>query len=66
MGQPKTVEQGVATALRAALDHSLGAQSGSYLADSEVEEVYDYARDEKMVDRLWELSEKLVGGKFVI
>lgn len=66
VGSPVAVEQGVATALRAALDPSLASQSGSYLADCEVEEVYEFAKDEKVVDRLWEVSEGLVGEKFVI
>ncbi|KAK5078594.1 hypothetical protein LTR64_002992 [Lithohypha guttulata] len=66
MGEGKTVEQGVATAIRAVVDPSLDGKNGSFLDDCEVVEVLDYARDDKLVESLWELSEKLVGEKFVI
>jgi len=64
MGEPKSLGQGVATTIRAAVDPGLVEESGSYLADCGVVEVREYARDEEMVTRLWRLSEELVGDRF--
>ena len=62
----KTVDQGCATTLVAALDPRLEASTGVYLEDGKVVEdglagVMD--RDGE-TDRLWELSERLVGEVF--
>lgn len=66
MGKPKNVEQGVATTIRAAVDPGLVGESGSYLADVQVEDVRGHAKDQELVEKLWELSEQLVGEKFEI
>jgi NAD(P)-dependent dehydrogenase (short-subunit alcohol dehydrogenase family) len=63
---PKSVEQGVTTTLVAALDPRIEGQSGSYLADAQIEPAYEYATDEGNAERLWKLSEELVGEKFDI
>lgn len=63
---PKSIEQGVATTLVATLDPRIEAQSGSYLADAKVEPAYEYATDPANAERLWKLSEELVGEKFDI
>ncbi|KAL9107009.1 MAG: hypothetical protein Q9227_008045 [Pyrenula ochraceoflavens] len=60
---PKTLEQGVATQLVAALDPGLEGQNGAYLEDCKVVEEADYARAEENVEKLWELSERVVGEK---
>ncbi|KIW73557.1 hypothetical protein PV04_01662 [Phialophora macrospora] len=65
-----SVDQGCATSLRAGLDDSLGPANyktdgqGIYLADANIAEPPAWAHDPKLADRLWELSEKLVGQKF--
>ncbi len=62
----KTLDQGCSTTLVAALDPSIESVSGAYLVNGDVAE---YPPLESSVtvedqDRLWELSEKLVGEKF--
>ncbi|KAF2660451.1 short-chain dehydrogenase [Lophiostoma macrostomum CBS 122681] len=65
----KTLSQGSATTLVAALDPELEGQSGAYLTDCGVEKeelVAEWAKDVdgKGAERLWGLSEKLVGEEF--
>ncbi|KDQ11789.1 hypothetical protein BOTBODRAFT_176980 [Botryobasidium botryosum FD-172 SS1] len=64
----KTVAQGAATHIVAAFDPSILPQSGSYLADGNVETatLAPHATDPEDAKKLWDLSEKLVGEKFVI
>ncbi|KAH8802824.1 hypothetical protein F5884DRAFT_803245 [Xylogone sp. PMI_703] len=66
----KTLQQGCSTHLRAALDPSLESSSDIYLQDcqltSDPANVYPYCLDPEAADKLWELSEKLVGQKFSI
>jgi NAD(P)-dependent dehydrogenase (short-subunit alcohol dehydrogenase family) len=64
--EPKQIEQGVNTTLIAALDPRIEAQSGAYLADAQVAPAYEYAADPDNAERLWKLSEQLVGEKFDI
>lgn len=53
MGQPKSIEQGVATTLVAALDPNIVGESGSYMVDCVIAEPVDeYARDPKMIKAL--------------
>jgi NAD(P)-dependent dehydrogenase (short-subunit alcohol dehydrogenase family) len=59
----KTIQQGCATALVAALDPSIAGLSGNYLEDGNVME-NNYAIDNENAERLWILSEELVGQKF--
>ena len=66
MNQPKTVEQGVSSTIRAAIDPSLEGQKGAFLQDTNVVEVAAYARHEDAIEDLWTLSERLVGSKFEI
>lgn len=63
---PKPIEQGVTTTLVAALDPRIEKQSGSYMADAQCEPAYEYAVNEANAERLWKLSEELVGEKFEI
>ncbi|EAA35201.2 NAD(P)-binding protein [Neurospora crassa] len=68
--QLKTVQQGCATTLRAALDPELekAGEDGVFLSDCQFtkdpELVAPRALDEEDAERLWGLSEELVGEKF--
>jgi NAD(P)-dependent dehydrogenase (short-subunit alcohol dehydrogenase family) len=69
--QLKTVEQGAATTLFAATAPELDGRGGLYLEDCRVAQVDDapeagegvrsYAVDPELAERLWEVSERLVG-----
>ncbi|KAI1616778.1 short-chain dehydrogenase [Exophiala viscosa] len=61
---PKPIDTGITTTLVAALDTRIEAQSGSYMADAKIDTAYEYATDDANAERLWELSEQLVGEKF--
>ncbi|KAI0157973.1 NAD(P)-binding protein [Hypoxylon sp. FL1284] len=60
----KSFTQIAATSLVAALDPGIPARSPAFLMDSHIEEPAAHASDPGTADRLWELSEKLVGQKF--
>lgn len=60
----KSLQQGCATQLRAALDPSLESHSGAYLDDCQVSELAVHQQAEAYTDEVWELSERLVGEKF--
>lgn len=59
----KTHDQGIATTLVAALDPALaGPQDNIFLSDCQFEDLKDHAKDVEIAERLWQLSESLVGG----
>jgi len=61
----KTLNECAATHVVAAFDPRLDGFNGAYLADGNVsDDVQPTARGEGDAERLWELSEKLVGEKF--
>jgi NAD(P)-dependent dehydrogenase (short-subunit alcohol dehydrogenase family) len=64
----KTVPEGASTNVVAAFDPRIVGKSGGYLVDCQVTEdptqVRAYALDEGNGERLWKLSEELVGEKF--
>ncbi|KAI4156773.1 MAG: hypothetical protein LQ340_000030 [Diploschistes diacapsis] len=65
----KTPERGVATHVYAAFEPSLKDHNGSYLQDSHIADPYvdtikPYAQDAVEANRLWSLSEEIVGQKF--
>ncbi|KAI6080317.1 NAD(P)-binding protein [Hypoxylon rubiginosum] len=60
----KTYTQIAATSLIAALDPEIPEKSPAYLMNSQIHEPAEYAKDPENADKLWELSEKLVGQKF--
>ncbi|KAL7625839.1 hypothetical protein AAE478_005062 [Parahypoxylon ruwenzoriense] len=60
----KTTTQIAATSLIAALDPELPAKSPAYLANSQIHELEDHAKDPESVEKLWKLSEELVGQTF--
>ncbi|EJD40484.1 NAD(P)-binding protein [Auricularia subglabra TFB-10046 SS5] len=59
---PKTLEQGCATTLVAALDP--GLPNGSYLDDCHPKNVKGKTQDEEHIDVLWRVSEKCTGETF--
>jgi hypothetical protein len=59
----KTLQQGCATTLVAALDPTIESQSGAYLWNGNVREEQPWTGVEDQ-EKLWELSEKLTGEKF--
>ena len=64
MNEPKSIQQGVATTLITALDPRIANLTGTYWADGQKEELRDYAASLENAQKLWTLSEKLVGEKF--
>ncbi|KAI1393013.1 NAD(P)-binding protein [Hypoxylon trugodes] len=60
----KSFEQIAATPLIAALDPEITAEAPAYLENSRIDETYEYAHDPKNAEKLWKLSEKLVGEEF--
>lgn len=62
----KTLEQGASTTIVAAFDPSIEGSSGAYLNDGRIDDgaVKAYAFDKENAERLWKLSEELVGEKF--
>jgi NAD(P)-dependent dehydrogenase (short-subunit alcohol dehydrogenase family) len=62
----ETLDEGTATILAAAIDPSLTGESGSYLDDCKKSDASAFASDEGNAEKLWKLSEELVGEKFEI
>jgi NAD(P)-dependent dehydrogenase (short-subunit alcohol dehydrogenase family) len=60
----KTLQEGISTMLVASLDPELKGKGGSYIANCQIGEPYEYAVDPENAEKLWSLSEKLVGQKF--
>lgn len=63
----KTLQQGCATSLVAALDPELESQNGKYLHNGDVATVVVPTEESVSLEnqeRLWKLSEELVGEKF--
>lgn len=61
-GMWKNHDQGNATTLVAAFDPALNKpQEKIFLADCRFEDVKDYAKDKHIAERLWQLSESLIG-----
>ncbi|KAI1138121.1 retinol dehydrogenase 13 [Hypoxylon sp. FL0543] len=61
---PKTVTEGTAPLLAAALDPEFDDKSGAFIQDCQIGSPLEHATDPENARRLWELSEKLVGQKF--
>ncbi|KAH7037762.1 uncharacterized protein B0I36DRAFT_372081 [Microdochium trichocladiopsis] len=59
----KSTDQGCATTVVAALDPGLAESDTLYLADCQKARPARHARDKIKAERLWKLSERLVGGK---
>ena len=55
----RTPKEGAQTILYLATEPSLRTISGKYFGDCKIEEVTDAAKDDKLAEKLWELSELL-------
>ncbi|KAI3330314.1 hypothetical protein F4824DRAFT_342077 [Ustulina deusta] len=62
----KNSDEGASTSLVAALDPSLDERRGLYLADCQFFPCAEHARRRDVAHRLWQLSEDLIGGRFVL
>ncbi|KAF2104818.1 putative retinol dehydrogenase 12 [Rhizodiscina lignyota] len=61
----KSIGEGASTTIVAAFDPRIADRSGAYLADCKIAEPLNpYAKDPVGAERLWKLSEKLVGQEF--
>ena len=60
----KDIDQGSATTMVAALDPELYDPKVTYLNDCQLAEPAEWANDAKAAERLWRLSEDIVGQKF--
>ncbi|KAF2223281.1 short-chain dehydrogenase [Elsinoe ampelina] len=66
--EPKTIEQGAATTVVAAMQPDLQEKSGAFLKDCvifEESKQKPWIKDAKLAKDLWELSERLVGEQFL-
>lgn len=66
----KSLDQGAATHVFASFDDGIKKDNGAFLsdchvADPDLEEVYVWATSKSDAERLWKLSEKLVGQEFM-
>ena len=65
--QYKSVEAGAATSVWAAVAPDLDTNGGAYLVDCEIsDEDAEWTRDDGAADRLWTMSEGLVGQPFAV
>jgi NAD(P)-dependent dehydrogenase (short-subunit alcohol dehydrogenase family) len=62
----KSVEEGCSTIIAACLDPGLDGSLGAYLDDCVVSESTAFSSDMGNAERLWKLSEELVGEKFEV
>ncbi|KAK3385649.1 hypothetical protein B0H63DRAFT_186211 [Podospora didyma] len=60
----KSLDEGSSTTLVAALDPALNEIKGLYIADCQIADPYPHAKDPVAADKLWKLSEELVGETF--
>ncbi|KAI9739474.1 MAG: hypothetical protein M1818_005162 [Claussenomyces sp. TS43310] len=60
----RTVQQGAATIVLAAVDSAIRSKSPAYLTECNVKVAKEYATSAENVQKLWKLSEKLVGQEF--
>lgn len=68
MPEMKSLEQGSATTLRAALDPGLEVGESCFLSDCQIQtdpvEIKPYALNKERAEKLWSLGEEMVGEKF--
>ena len=61
----KTKEQGCATTLVAALDPALEEKNGAHFRDCTIyADIVPHAKDTADAEKLWEMSEEMVGENF--
>ncbi|OTA98189.1 hypothetical protein M426DRAFT_17671 [Hypoxylon sp. CI-4A] len=63
-----SLQQGAASGTLALLNPALRESSGSYIEESQIadDKIASYAKDPVISEKLWEVSEKLIGEKFTI
>ncbi|PQE17068.1 hypothetical protein CJF30_00003772 [Rutstroemia sp. NJR-2017a BBW] len=62
----KTEETGTSTTMAAAFDPNLKAESSRYLHDCNPTPPAPYADDQELAEKLWKISEEIVGEKFAL
>ncbi|KAK9351855.1 hypothetical protein V1523DRAFT_415671 [Lipomyces doorenjongii] len=62
----KSLQQGCATTLVGVLDPVLQDKSGTYLSDCQVSIPAPHANNAEMAEKLWNLSEEIVGQRFML
>ncbi|KAI0399724.1 hypothetical protein F4802DRAFT_538627 [Xylaria palmicola] len=62
----KNSDEGASTSLVAAVDPALDECRGLYLADCQFYSCGDHAKDAEAAERLWKLSEELIGERFAL
>ncbi|EGO55825.1 hypothetical protein NEUTE1DRAFT_148254 [Neurospora tetrasperma FGSC 2508] len=62
----KSLDEGCATTMVAALDPALDETKGLYLVDCQFSDPHPHAKDEVAAERLWKLSEEIVGENFTL
>jgi hypothetical protein len=62
----KSMAQGISTTLTAALDPRIEGSSGMYMKNCQPTKTYEYVEDPENAERLWKISEELIGEKFEI
>ncbi|KAK7002286.1 short-chain dehydrogenase/reductase family protein [Favolaschia claudopus] len=60
----KTLEQGAATTLTAAFDTRLNDKAGAFLSDCNIKDAAAHSTDPATAEKLWAVTEKIVGEKF--
>ncbi|KAI4595536.1 hypothetical protein KJ359_006882 [Pestalotiopsis sp. 9143b] len=60
----RTLTQGAATTIVAALSPEVPEKSPAYLANCQIKEAWEHATGYDKADRLWSLSEEIIGEKF--
>jgi len=63
----KSISQGTSTYVFSAFDHGIEAQNGAYLLDVRLarpEEIRNNATDKAGAEKLWKLSNEIVGQEF--
>ncbi|KAI0969897.1 putative retinol dehydrogenase 12 [Xylaria arbuscula] len=67
---PKTLQQGSASLIRAAIDPNLVNEEGVFIDDANLttdpKDIKSWATDPELAEKCWSLSEELVGEKFEI
>ncbi|KAK7022674.1 short-chain dehydrogenase/reductase family protein [Favolaschia claudopus] len=60
----KTLEQGAATTMTAAFDTRLEDKGGAFLSDCNIKDAAAHSTDPATAEKLWTVTEKIVGEKF--
>lgn len=64
LSKMKNIDEGASTTLVAAFDPAINDAQEVFLDDCQFSDAKEWATDPGLADRLWELSEKLVGESY--